>query len=134
VTTVRVLRGMETEMSRRLCWRAPRTSMWVSFWRVDGRASAADTGGWTTVVGEIGVDEAKLLVYPFCSPVCFLAVDAGNGSAGDSHPMHFASKSAGSSERETQGEGNRPCHYPVKISSLRVRQVRPEWFWHGNQS
>lgn len=29
VTTVRVLRGMETEMFLRLCWRAPRTVMWV---------------------------------------------------------------------------------------------------------
>ena len=29
VTTVSVLRGMRTLMSRRLCWRAPRTEMWV---------------------------------------------------------------------------------------------------------
>jgi len=29
VTTVRVLRGMRTLMSRRLCWRAPRTEMCV---------------------------------------------------------------------------------------------------------
>ena len=45
VTTVSVLRGIETEMLRRLCWRAPRTSMWVRFLR----------GVW--------VEEAKLLVY-----------------------------------------------------------------------
>ena len=29
VTTVSVLRGIATLMSRRLCWRAPRTVMWV---------------------------------------------------------------------------------------------------------
>src|ERR1035438_9575015 len=29
VTTVSVLRGMRTLMSRKLCWRAPRTEMWV---------------------------------------------------------------------------------------------------------
>lgn len=45
VTTVSVLRGIETEILRRLCWRAPRTLMCVRFLR----------GVW--------VDEAKQLVY-----------------------------------------------------------------------
>jgi hypothetical protein len=39
------LRGMETETSRRLCWRAPRTWMCVRFLR------------------GISVEEAKFLVY-----------------------------------------------------------------------
>jgi hypothetical protein len=44
VTTVRVFRGMETEMSRRLCCLAPRTLMWVRFFRavIDGRGLEAD--------------------------------------------------------------------------------------------
>jgi hypothetical protein len=45
VTTVRVLRGIETDTFRKLCWRAPRTSIWVRFLR----------GVW--------VEEAKSLVY-----------------------------------------------------------------------
>jgi hypothetical protein len=45
VTTVRVLRGIDTETLRRLCCRAPRTSMCVRF--LDG----------------FWVEEAKSLVY-----------------------------------------------------------------------
>src|ERR1700758_5670513 len=40
VTTVRVLRGMETSTLRRLCWRAPRTVMCVMPMEVVWRCSA----------------------------------------------------------------------------------------------
>jgi len=53
VTTVRVLRGMETETSRRLCWRAPRTLMCVSVRRA--------ARGSVTVGEEVKAD--KLLGY-----------------------------------------------------------------------
>ena len=82
VTTVRVLRGMETEMFFRLCWRAPRTVMCVMGAR---GARDADWGMGSDAVGDMGCsvawggvwDEvAKTLGYGIC------AATMGMGEAG----------------------------------------------------
>src|SRR5215813_13028408 len=71
VTTVRVLRGMVTETLRRLCWRAPRTVMWVmprgargvsgdscgvsidEFW--SGRVKSLGYGNWQEAEEGVGM-------------------------------------------------------------------------------
>src|ERR1035437_569898 len=57
VTTVRVLRGMATEMLRRLCWRAPRTVMWVIAMRFgsDVRAHDCDVSDETAKLTGYGI-------------------------------------------------------------------------------
>src|SRR5277367_1822606 len=74
VTTVRVLRGMETLTLRRLCWRAPRTVMWVRRGVAGaGKVPAsrptgldgidAGSGFEMVLIGEFGHLTAKLLGY-----------------------------------------------------------------------